>query len=234
MKNLTYLFLFLFTGMLIHSCTQDNSVLEENMELEVESRDANVWICHKPNGNNPKALYVNENSANAHLGHGDVLLDADGDGYTAANGCGAGSQDDCDDNDASINPGVDEVCGDGIDNNCDGQIDEGCFGNCTLCNFISDLQDCNACWQYTGVFGCGDLGIFSECGDGYVNVDGCDWGCDNPLGGLTFGDAESNAACEAAIISALLQCDNGDEDDGEIDPTLKEKVESRLARISNQ
>ena len=43
--------------------------------------------------------------------------DLDGDGFTE-------SQGDCDDNNAAINPNVQEVC-DGVDNNCDGQIDEG-------------------------------------------------------------------------------------------------------------
>ena len=40
--------------------------------------------------------------------------DADGDGYV---------NDDCDDNDASVNPDAAEIC-DGLDNNCDGQTDE--------------------------------------------------------------------------------------------------------------
>jgi len=43
--------------------------------------------------------------------------DLDGDGWSVP--------DDCDDGDASVHPGADEVC-DGVDNNCDGTIDEGC------------------------------------------------------------------------------------------------------------
>ncbi len=47
---------------------------------------------------------------------GEGLVDEDGDGYL--------SDEDCDDLDASVRPGVPEVC-DGIDNDCDGEVDDG-------------------------------------------------------------------------------------------------------------
>ncbi|MCB9794157.1 MAG: FG-GAP repeat protein [Alphaproteobacteria bacterium] len=47
-----------------------------------------------------------------------VVTDNDGDGYDGVDHGG----DDCDDSDAAIHPGQDEVC-DGIDNNCDGTVD---------------------------------------------------------------------------------------------------------------
>jgi hypothetical protein len=46
--------------------------------------------------------------------------DKDGDGYKSGVGEGA----DCDDSDAEVNPGADELCGDSIDNDCDGSTDE--------------------------------------------------------------------------------------------------------------
>jgi MYXO-CTERM domain-containing protein len=48
--------------------------------------------------------------------------DVDGDGGgQLATGCGG---DDCDDEDASVHAGADEICDDGRDNDCDGEADE--------------------------------------------------------------------------------------------------------------
>ena len=45
-----------------------------------------------------------------------ILEDRDGDGFN--------QEEDCNDNDAAVNPNGTEIC-DGTDNNCDGEIDEG-------------------------------------------------------------------------------------------------------------
>ncbi len=62
-------------------------------------------------------------------------LDADGDGYGDAGStleaCSmptgyVADDSDCEDGDASMHPGAEDVCDDKIDGNCDGEVDEGC------------------------------------------------------------------------------------------------------------
>ena len=67
------------------------------------------------------------------------LVDADGDGFTAASvgphACGSGT--DCNDGDAAINPDATEVCANNLDDNCNGQTDEGCGGPDTCASALS-------------------------------------------------------------------------------------------------
>ncbi len=62
-------------------------------------------------------------------------LDSDGDGYgnstysissTTKPAGYVEDNTDCNDTDADVNPGADEICGDDIDNNCNGEVDENC------------------------------------------------------------------------------------------------------------
>ncbi len=86
-----------------------------------------IDVCHKTGNFSYTSINISVDALAAHLAHGDIVPDADDDGYTKVNPCGFGSQNDCDDNNANINPGVKEICSNGIDDNCNGQTDEGCL-----------------------------------------------------------------------------------------------------------
>jgi len=74
-------------------------------------------------------------------------FDVDSDGYSSLTSC-EGSKDDCNDNNAAINPLASEVC-DSVDNDCNGLIDEGLtfdvdsdgYSSLTSCSGSKD--DCN-------------------------------------------------------------------------------------------
>ena len=108
-----------------------------------------------------------------------VTLDADGDGYI---------EDDCDDNDANVHPGKEELC-DGLDNDCDGDIDE-------------EVQD---------VF------YIDADGDGFGDDSSTEMACDSPTGYVPNGnDCDDQDAY--AFPGAIEFCDEVDNDcDGEVD-----------------
>jgi hypothetical protein len=107
-----------------------------------------------------------------------LTFDADNDGYTSSASC-EGSKDDCNDNDANVNPGKTEICGNGIDDNCAGGIDEGCGG---ICDSDGDGH------MQTGLPWCIIFGPLDDCNDNNAAVYGgapelCD-GLDNNCNGV--------------------------------------------------
>lgn len=128
-----------------------------------------------------------------------TCTDMDMDGYSIEGGaCGAI---DCNDNDASINPGAAEICSDAIDNNCNG---------------MTDTADVNA-------IDC-PLDCTDNDGDGY-SIEGGSCGaidCDdnnaeiNP-GALEICDDATDNNCNGLVDGADGVCQNDDGNDGEDD-----------------
>ena len=108
-----------------------------------------------------------------------VALDNDGDGYI---------EDDCDDNDANVHPGKEELC-DGLDNDCDGDIDE-------------EVQD---------------LFYIDADGDGFGDESDTQMACDSPMGYVPNGN-DCDDQDTYSFPGAIEFCDDVDNDcDGEID-----------------
>lgn len=169
MKSLIkFSLLFLFASVVNTACMKEETDTPESFDTAIDNREASTWICHKPEGNNPHAIWVDEHALEAHLAHGDELLDADGDGFTAINNCGMGSMDDCDDNNAAINPDAVEIPYDGIDNDCnestpDDDLDQDGF------LLAEDCDDSDAS-IFPGAEELCEDGIDNDC-DGYTDCD---------------------------------------------------------------
>ena len=145
MKNLIYLSLSLLLFFTACQKVDNNLLLEANKEMR-KGPSAKVTICHKNGNGEMKSIEINQNALQAHLSHGDIIADKDGDGYTVIGSC-TGSMDDCNDNDAAINPGAVEVCGDGKDNNCNGIIDENCGPDFMVFNIRNNASTILAPWD---------------------------------------------------------------------------------------
>ena len=84
-------------------CSNDNFVLSSTSAL-IDAGDPSI---SDPDGS--------DSDIGAYGGPNSPVYDGDGDGYY--------NTEDCDDDDADINPGAEEVC-DGVDNDCDDDVDE--------------------------------------------------------------------------------------------------------------
>ncbi len=143
MRN--YILIALATLFIIAGCSKDGMQSNQTLEnLPVDSRSGQVIICHKTGNGQYKPITINQNAVADHLAHGDYLPDADGDGYTAIGAC-TGSMNDCNDNNADVHPGAEEVCGNQIDDNCNGETDEEC---CTVPFFDEELLNSGAPFAY--------------------------------------------------------------------------------------
>ena len=111
--------------------------IETDQGIGISARTGGVSVCHK----NAGEIVIGEAAVETHIAHGDAV-DRDGDGYfDIENDC---SEVDCDDTNAEVNPGVEEICDNGIDDNCDGEVDEGCVVECSaVCNtyYFCDILD---------------------------------------------------------------------------------------------
>lgn len=149
------LILLLFASLIFTACGE-NSIhdLEAETEAEIIENDSPLYrssnkrnVCH-----NGEIKSVNINALPAHAGHGDAV-DWDNDGYfSTENDCGMPV--DCDDENASINPGAEEICNDEIDNNCNGLTDEGCItcldacDETIYCEILSNTDYSITCYSY--------------------------------------------------------------------------------------
>jgi hypothetical protein len=128
--------------------------------------------------------------------------DADGDGYGAGSGSslcsnpGAGyvtQGGDCDDANASINPGATETCN-GVDDDCDGSIDEGL-------TFVTYYTDADGDGYGTG----SGLSLCSNPGAGYVTQGG---DCDDANASVNPGTTEVcngvDDDCDGSIDEGLI------------------------------
>ncbi len=123
---------------------------------------------------------------------GEDPIDEDGDGATA--------DEDCDDADATVYPGAEELCGDGIDNDCSGEIDDA--GAVDAATFYTDADGDGFGDPATAALACaaeaGQVADNTDCDDLNVEtspdaLEVCGDLLDNNCDGLTDDDSAVDA-----------------------------------------
>ncbi len=156
--------------------------------------------------------------------------DNDGDGYGNPGhvDCGSGPEEDCDDDNDQINPGMDEVCDDAVDNDCDAGTPDLFDGDGDGATCEVDCDDADPTAYPGGVETCD--GVDNDCsgaplptevdddGDGWMACLDCDDG--NPLLNLDDADIDGYDTCHddcddadsAVFPGAVELCDGIDND----------------------
>ncbi|MBR9676262.1 hypothetical protein GOV05_04595 [Candidatus Woesearchaeota archaeon] len=127
------------------------------------------------------------------------ICDTDNDGFDGPWWCfGGGTNDDCDDNNAYVNPDMEEICDDGLDNDCDGLVD---CADTECAGFVNTYNPEKSCSCLAGsLIPCGD--DVGECNSG---VKECYYSED--LGRHTWSE------CIQASTGGEEICDNAVDDD---------------------
>jgi hypothetical protein len=168
--------------------------------------------------------------------------DSDGDGYGDSSdtdyNCSPSSGfvttgGDCDESDASINPGASEIC-DGIDQDCDGAVDEGLTHSYSYPDSDGDGYGASTGAVYDCATPSGYVSSSTDCNDGDASIhpgatetcDGVDQDCDSSIDeGLSYSysypdsDGDGYGASSGAVydcttpsgyVSSSSDCNDGD------------------------
>ena len=147
--------------------------------------------------------------------------DNDGFGGLGFDACGVLTNDDCNENDNTINPGAVEICGNTVDENCNGLVNEDCAFDADGDGY-SNLEDCddnNANIYPDQVEICN--GIDDNCNnlidDNLVFVV---YYVDQDIDG--YGTADSDTLCEAPSVGFATETGDCDDTDANINPGVVE------------
>jgi serine protease len=179
-----------------------NVEAQDALEATAVDLGASGWDSSYGNG------LIQADAALAYYGGGPTPVDSDGDGYDTTS--------DCDDSDASVNPGAAEVCGDGIDQDCDG-VDDACPAVDADGDGYDDTVDCDDTDASI------NPGAAEVCDDGIdQDCDGVDEACPAPdLDGDGYDETVDCDDTDASINPGAAEvCGDGiDQDCDGVDDT---------------